>query len=89
MLQFYFYLDRLGSTEYVLPSGESVQGPDLPEHLHGHTISNYNSTHSFLIGGWSKEFGVTGKTWFISHIDETFKEGPTLNVARYFHTTGT
>ena len=35
----------LSSTEYILESGESMPGPDLPRELFGHTITGINDTH--------------------------------------------
>ena len=39
------------STEYILPNGQSVDGPVLPTPLKRHAMVNINSTHTFFIGG--------------------------------------
>ena len=41
----------LNSTEYILESGESLPGPDLPLQLSGHAMLRINETFSMIIGG--------------------------------------
>merc|ERR1711997_205801 len=45
---------QLKSTEYILESGESVDGPDLPMPLSNHAMVNVNETHILIIGGAKK-----------------------------------
>ena len=82
----------LNSTEYILESGESVLGPDLPLQLFGHTVVGINETSSLIIGGAMKAnftyYHGLDKTWIFDHVTETFTEGPKLNVGRSHHSAG-
>ena len=79
----------LSSTEYILESGESVPGPDLPLELFGHTITGINDTHSMVVGGAvivnrTHSYGLD-KTWIFDHVSGTFTNGPKLNIGRSQH----
>ena len=78
----------LNSTEYILPSGQSLIGPDLPTELFGHAITNVNSTHSLLIGGWTSKSNAIDKTWYFDQVTKTFTDGPKLKFGRRYHTSG-
>ena len=81
----------LSSTEYILKTGESVKGPELPLTLGGHTLITINSTFSMLIGGetYNLDEGTTiDLTYYFDHYNQAWFDGPRLNRARYFHGAG-
>ena len=41
----------LDSTEYILPNGKSIPGPNLPIKLTGHSMVNINYTHTIILAG--------------------------------------
>ena len=73
-------------SEFILPTGESEDGPNIPTGLINHAMVNINETASLLIGGQSGSDGIASdKTWFFNHISKEFTVGPSLNIARYGH----
>ena len=91
----------LSSTEYILKTGESVKGPELPLTLGRHhdedqivadiTLITINSTFSMLIGGetYNVDEGTTiDLTYYFDHYNQAWFDGPRLNRARYFHGAG-
>ena len=61
----------------------SQQGPDLPIGLWGHTATKINTTTSIVIGGYSS--GASAKTFFYSHQNGQWINGPNLIQARRYH----
>ena len=45
---------RLNSTELIDQDFNIKQGPYLPFALHWHCVTNWNSTHMILIGGFQE-----------------------------------
>ena len=80
----------LSSTEYILKTGESVKGPELPLTLGGHTLISINSTFSMFIGGetFNSEGTTLDLTYYFDHYNQVWFDGPRLNHARYFHGSG-
>ena len=83
---------QLKSTEYILESGESVVGPDLPMPVSNHAMVNVNETHVLIIGG-TKKINSThsiamDKTWYFNHVTQEFINGPNLRIARAHHAAG-
>ena len=73
-------------SEFILPNGESEDGPNIPTGLINHAMVNINETASLLIGGKSGSDGTASdKTWFFNHVSKEFTVGPSLNIARYGH----
>ena len=70
------------STEFILSSGNSTRGPDLPSSMSLHVMSKLNSSTSMIIEGNSYE------TWYFDHNTELFSGGPRLLEYRYGHTAG-
>ena len=84
------YVSTLKSTEYILKSGESVMGPDLPTKLFAHEMVKINQTHTLIIGGSieSEPDTYTDKTWYFNHENKNFIEGPRLRQARGYFAAG-
>ena len=68
---------------FSVNDGSSEQGPDLPIGLYGHTATKINSTTSIVIGGYSG--GYSAKTFFYSHQNGQWINGPNLIQARRYH----
>ena len=68
---------------FSVNDGSSEQGPDLPIGLYGHTATKINSTTSIVIGGYSG--GYSAKTFFYSHQNGQWINGPNLIQARRLH----
>ena len=83
---------QLKSTEYILESGESVDGPDLPMPVSNHAMVNVNETHILIIGGVKKINSTHSiamdKTWYFNHVTQEFINGPNLRIARALHAAG-
>ena len=76
----------LNSTEFVkLDQPNSVQGPDLPFTILGHTMVQINPKSILIIGGYQNG-DISNKTWFVD-LSNGFeiKEGPPLQHARVGH----
>ena len=41
----------LNTSEYILPNGKSLAGPDLPVLMQSHAAVNVNETHTIITGG--------------------------------------
>ena len=70
------------TTEFILASGNSTRGPDLPSALADHVMSKLNSSTSMIIEGSSFE------TWYFDHNNDLFSGGPRLLEKRHGHTAG-
>ena len=68
------------STEFILSSGNSIRGPDLPSGLMKHAMSKLNSSTSMIINEY--------ESWYFDHNTEAFSGGPRLLEYRYGHTAG-
>ena len=90
---------RIKTTEFILASGISTPGPDLPIALEGHAMSKLNLSTSMIIGGFynsnSSEYYddlsdriPSDKTWYFDHHTEKFSDGPSLIENRIGHTAG-
>ena len=76
----------LNSTEFVKSDQpNTVQGPELPFTISGHTMVQIDSKSILIIGGWQNGC-ISNKTWFVD-LSNGFeiKDGPPLNHARAFH----
>ena len=76
------------STEYILKNGESVEGPELPLGLAGHTVIAINSTFSMFIGGVIESRNSINLTYYYDHYNQAWFDGPRLNIARSYHGAG-
>ena len=76
------------STEYILQNGESVEGPELPLGLAGHTVNAINSTFSMFIGGVIESRNSINLTYYYDHYNQAWFDGPRLNIARSYHGAG-
>ena len=90
---------RIKTTEFILASGISTPGPDLPIALFVHAMSKLNLSTSMIIGGFynsnSSEYYddrsdriPSDKTWYFDHHTEKFSDGPSLIENRIGHTAG-
>ena len=82
---------RIKTTEFILASGISTPGPDLPIALEGHAMSKLNLSTSMIIGGYYYENSsqaYSDKTWYFDHRTEKFSDGPNLLERRFKHTAG-
>ena len=70
------------TTEFILSSGNSTRGPDLPYALADHVMSKLNSSTSMIIGSYSFE------SWYFDHNTEEFSDGPILLEKRDRYTAG-
>ena len=70
------------STEFILSSGNSTRGPDLPSAMSLHVMSKLNSSTSMIIGSYSFE------SWYFDHNTEEFSDGPSLLEKRDRYTAG-
>ena len=73
---------ELKTTDFILASGNSTRGPDLPSALSYHVMSKLNLSTSMIISAGSYE------TWYFDHNTELFSDGPPLLEKRRGHTAG-
>ena len=70
------------TTEFILASGISIPGPDLPHPLINHAMAKVNLSTSMIIGGYyynsSSTFINLDKTWYFDHHTGKFSDGPSL-----------
>ena len=77
---------RLKSTEYIKFGQLSVNGPDLPFKICGHSMIQYNEKSIYIIGGWQEYSFYSNKTWIVDPTNGfQIKEGPSLNIGRECH----
>ena len=74
------YSTATTTTEFILASGNSTRGPDLPSGLMKHAMSKLNSSTSMIINEY--------ESWYFDHNTEAFSGGPRLLEYRYGHTAG-
>ena len=74
------YSTATKTTEFILASGNSIRGPDLPSGLMKHAMSKLNSSTSMIINEY--------ESWYFDHNTEAFSGGPRLLEYRYGHTAG-
>ena len=76
----------LNSTEIVtLNQPNSIQGPELPFTIYGHTMVQIDPKTILIIGGYQNH-DISRKTWFVDlSIGFEIKKGPSLYFARSFH----
>ena len=72
---------RLASSE-ILNGNRSVEGPNLPEKMYRHAITNVNGTTSILSGGDTFAASYSNRTWYYDHERQSFTPGPPLKQAR-------
>ena len=79
---------RLQSSEIINKDAtSSIEGPQLPIPIHGHTITSINSTVSIIAGGYTGTY--SDKTWYFNHASREFQPGPNLLEGRTSHSSGT
>lgn len=66
------------TTELISIDGGVEYGPDLPEAVHYHAITSFNSTMSILSGGQTSLSPNSPLTWFFNHETQIFTSGPSL-----------
>ena len=80
------------TTEFILASGISVPGPDLPHPLTSHAMAKVNLSTSMIIGGYYYDNSSTlmklDKSWYFDHHTGKFSDGPGLLESRWGHTAG-
>ena len=79
---------KLQSSEIVNEDGSSIEGPQLPTRIYGHTIVSINSTVSIIMGGSTNMVIYSDKTWYFNHASQEFQPGPNLLEARQLHSSG-
>ena len=80
---------ELKTTEFILASGNSTPGPDLPIALEKHAMAKVDLSISMIIGGYSYDNDLTyDNTWYFEHHTEKFSDGPRLLEERCDHTAG-
>ena len=80
---------RIKTTEFILASGISTPGPDLPIALEKHAMAKVDLSISMIIGGYSYDNDLTyDNTWYFEHHTEKFSDGPRLLEERCDHTAG-
>ena len=77
--------ERLASSEYIRLSGSSP-GPCLPMALSSHAMIAINTTHSMVIGGYSRS--RLNLTVYFDHGNKQWIDGPRLIRARSYHAVG-
>ena len=77
---------RLQSSEIINQDASSIEGPQLPIPIHGHTITSINSTVSIIAGGYTGTY--SDKTWYFNHASQEFQLGPNLLEGRTSHSSG-
>ena len=79
---------QLQSSEIINKDAtSSIEGPQLPIPIHGHTITSINSTVSIIAGGYTGTY--SDKTWYFNHASREFQPGPNLLEGRTSHSSGT
>lgn len=78
------------STEYLnISDGSLKSGPNLPQRLWAHTLTSINDELVIVIGG--SRFGnfelISNDTYLIRLTDNAIADGPSLQVARYLHSS--
>ena len=83
--------DILHSSEIITENGQLLQGEPLPVPLYYHAIASVNSTTSLLSGGCTIHQMDCGSplTFFYNHVTQVFTSGPSLNIGRNYHASGT
>ena len=81
------FSQHLNSTELVTINGTTA-GISMPITAIGHCMVQYKPNKILLIGGL-QNYAIMDKTWIIDTSNAfDMKEGPVLNVGRYFHFCG-
>ena len=75
----------------ITENGQVLQGELLPVPLYFHAIASVNSTTSILSGGCTiHQMDCTSPlTFFYNHVTQVFMSGPSLNLGRNYHASGT
>ena len=83
---------KLQSTEIITEDGQVTTGPEMPTEVSSHAIAAVNATTSIITGGQTNH-GLSGwdssLTWYFNHVTQQFQTGPSLNIGRYSHASGT
>ena len=69
----------LSSTELISLSEDSRFGPELPVHVWGHCIARMYVNSAMLIGGVSKEYYSSSKTFIFDYASSGWTEGLDMN----------
>ena len=72
----------------LIDPNKNISSYVLPLALRGHTILNIEDHVFMLIGGYTSRRGHISKETFIKIGTMEWTEGPPLNIARYWHTSG-
>ena len=78
----------LSSSEFILESGVSTAGPDLPIPIANSAICMINSSMSILVGGTTLDTYQTDQSWYYNHEIKKFTDGPKLKIGRHGHSVG-
>ena len=83
--------DILKSSEMITENGQVLQGELLPVPLYFHAIASVNSTTSIISGGCTiHQMDCTSPlTFYYNHVTQVFTSGPSLNLGRNYHASGT
>ena len=86
------YQYKLQSTEIITEDGQVTTGPEMPTAVFSHAIAAVNATTSIITGGQTNH-GSSGVhsslTWYFNHVTQQFQLGPSLNIGRSSHASGT
>ena len=76
------------TTEFIKYGEPSIEGPELPFKIFGHTMVKVNSETVYIIGGFSDE--ECDQTWVVDlSANFDIKPGPCLNEGRCEHSSST
>jgi hypothetical protein len=75
----------LNSAEMLTEEGWESNIPSLPVTILAHCMVTVNSTTVMVIGGYQKDRGYSGKTFFYTFGEESWTEGPELKNKRGWH----
>ena len=75
----------------ITENGQVLQGELLPVPLYFHAIASVNSTTSIISGGCTiHQMDCTSPlTFYYNHVTQVFMSGPSLNLGRNYHASGT
>ena len=79
-----FYMDVV---VLLIDPNKIISSYEMPLALRGHTILNIEDDAFMLIGGLTSVHDISNKA-FIKNGTMKWTEGPPLNIARAFHTSG-
>jgi hypothetical protein len=78
----------LNSAEMLTEKGWESNIPSLPVNIASHCMVTINSTTVMVIDGGQNDQDFSGKTFYFTLGEESWKEGPELKNKRVYHSCG-